>query len=288
MTCMHKILITGAAGQLGSEIRHISSEYPLEFLFTDVSELDITDRDAIRSFVQANPVDAIINCAAYTAVDRAETEIELAYKVNHLAAKYLAEIAKEFKIKFVHVSTDYVFDGQAFRPYEEGSIPNPQSVYGVTKLAGEQAVLELNLPNSIVIRTSWVYSTFGNNFVKTMRRLAAERPELNVVADQVGTPTYARDLAICILDILPSLSNDTTEIYHFSNEGICSWYDFAVAIMEMSGLDCVVSPIPSTQYPTPAKRPYYSVLNKGKIKADFGINISHWKVSLRHCLQNLG
>ncbi|WP_026968960.1 dTDP-4-dehydrorhamnose reductase [Algoriphagus terrigena] len=281
---MHKILVTGASGQLGSEIRQISSGYPLEFIFTDVAELDITDREAVWSFFQTNYVDAVINCAAYTAVDRAETEIELADKVNHLAAKYLAEAAKEFNVKFVHVSTDYVFDGESFQPYEADSIPNPQSVYGVTKLAGEQAILALNLPNSIVIRTSWVYSTFGNNFVKTMRRLGSERSELNVVADQIGTPTYARDLAICILDILPRLSNNTTSIYHFSNEGVCSWYDFAMAVMEMSGLDCTVSPIPSTQYPTPAKRPYYSVLSKAKIKADFSIKINHWRVSLQECL----
>lgn len=285
---MHKVLVTGASGQLGSEIRQISSGYPLEFIFTDVAELDITDREAVWSFFQTNHVDAVVNCAAYTAVDRAETEIELADKVNHLAAKYLAEAAKEFNVKFVHVSTDYVFDGESFLPYEADSTPNPQSIYGVTKLAGEQAILELNLPHSIVIRTSWVYSTFGNNFVKTMRRLGTERSELNVVADQVGTPTYARDLASCILDILPRLSNETTSIYHYSNEGVCSWYDFAIAVMEMSGLDCAVAPIPSTQYPTPAKRPYYSVLSKSKIKADFGIRINHWRVSLQECLDERG
>jgi len=284
---MHKVLVTGASGQLGSEIRQISSAYPLEFIFTDVAELDITDREAVWSFFQKNQVDAVVNCAAYTAVDRAETEIELADKVNHLAAKYLAEAAKEFNVKLVHVSTDYVFDGESFLPYEADSTPNPQSIYGVTKLAGEQAILALNLPNSIVIRTSWVYSTFGNNFVKTMRRLGSERSELNVVADQIGTPTYARDLASCILDILPRLSNATTSIYHYSNEGVCSWYDFAIAVMEMSGLDCAVSPIPSTQYPTPAKRPYYSVLSKSKIKVDFGIDINHWRVSLQECISAL-
>ena len=281
---MHKVLVTGASGQLGSEIRQISSAYPLEFIFTDVAELDITDREAVWSYFQTNQVDAVVNCAAYTAVDRAETDAELADQVNHLAAKYLAEAAKEFKMKLVHVSTDYVFDGESFQPYEADSTPNPQSIYGVTKLAGEQAILALSLPNSIVIRTSWVYSTFGNNFVKTMRRLGTERSELSVVADQIGTPTYARDLANCILDVLPRLSNDTTSIYHYSNEGVCSWYDFAIAVMEMSDLDCAVSPIPSTQYPTPAKRPYYSVLSKAKIKADFGIKINHWRVSLQECL----
>ena len=284
---MHKVLVTGASGQLGSEIRQISSAYPLEFIFTDVAELDITDREAVWSYFQTNQVDAVVNCAAYTAVDRAETEAELADKVNHLAAKYLAEAAKEFNAKFVHISTDYVFDGESFQPYEADSTPNPQSIYGVTKLAGEQAVLAQKLSDSIVIRTSWVYSSFGNNFVKTMRRLAAERTELNVVADQIGTPTYARDLARCILDILPSLSNSQTAVYHYSNEGVCSWYDFATAVMELSGLPCQVNPIPSSDYPTPAKRPYYSVLSKTKIKNEFEIKINHWRISLQQCLADL-
>ena len=284
---MYKILVTGANGQLGSEIRHLSLSYPFEFVFTDVAELDITDREAVWEFFRSNQLDAVVNCAAYTAVDRAETESELADKINHLAAKYLAEAAKEFKVKLVHVSTDYVFDGESYRPYSEDATPNPQSVYGVTKLAGEQAILAQDLANSIVIRTSWVYSTFGNNFVKTMRRLGAERSELNVVADQVGTPTYARDLAKCILDVLPDLSNARTAVYHYSNEGVCSWYDFAIAIMELSALNCSVHPIPSSQYPTPARRPYYSVLSKSKIKTDFQIEISHWRRSLQQCLMEL-
>lgn len=284
---MQKILITGAKGQLGSEIRQISLEYPYELVFTDVAELDITDRAAVWSFFQDDKFDAVVNCAAYTAVDRAETDAELADKVNHLAAKYLAEAAKEFKMKLVHVSTDYVFDGENFQPYAEDSVPNPQSVYGVTKLAGEKAVLAQQLSDSIVIRTSWVYSSFGNNFVKTMRRLGAERKELNVVADQIGTPTYARDLARCILDILPSLSNSQTAVYHYSNEGVCSWYDFATSVMELSGLPCQVNPIPSSDYPTPAKRPYYSVLSKTKIKNEFEIKINHWRISLQQCLADL-
>lgn len=284
---MYKVLVTGANGQLGSEIRHISSAYQFEFVFTDVAELDITSKESIVNFLKDNPVDAIINCAAYTAVDRAETEVEIADKVNHLAVKYLAEAAKEFKLKFIHVSTDYVFDGEAFRPYTEDAVPNPQSVYGVTKRAAEVALISLELPNSIVIRTSWVYSTYGNNFVKTMRRLGAEKTELNVVADQIGSPTNARDLARCILDILPNLNTSKTEIYHFSNEGVCSWYDFAVAIMELSGFDCKVKPIPSSQYPTPAKRPFYSVMSKEKIKTDFGIQPDHWRHSLQQCLLEL-
>lgn len=284
---MYKVLITGANGQLGSEIRHISSSYQFEFLFTDVAELDITSKESIVRFLKENQVDAIINCAAYTAVDKAETDEEIADKVNHLAVKFLAEVAKEFKLKFIHLSTDYVFDGESFRPYTEDAIPNPQSVYGVTKRAAEVDLISLELPNSIVIRTSWVYSIYGNNFVKTMRRLGAEKPVLNVVSDQIGTPTNARELARCILDILPKLNNSKTEIYHFSSEGVCSWYDFAVAIMELIGLDCKVNPIPSTQYPTPAKRPFYSVMSKQKIKTDFGIQPDHWRYSLEQCLKEL-
>ncbi|GAB3218754.1 dTDP-4-dehydrorhamnose reductase [Algoriphagus aestuariicola] len=282
---MNKILVTGSNGQLGSEIKYIASNYSFEFVFTGAAELDITDRSAVWSFFQSNQFDAVINCAAYTAVDRAETEVERADSVNHLAPRYLAEAAKEFNLKFVHVSTDYVFDGETFRPYSEDSIPNPKSVYGLTKLKGEEAILQSGLTNSAVIRTSWVYSTFGNNFVKTMLRLGAERPEINVVVDQVGTPTYARDLATCILDILPKLSNSKTEIYHFSNEGVCSWYDFAKAIMEMKDLVCKVNPIPSIQYPTPAKRPFYSVLDKAKIKSDFNVEIAYWRDSLAQCLR---
>jgi dTDP-4-dehydrorhamnose reductase len=284
---MSKILVTGASGQLGSEIRHISRDFPFDFIFTGRNELDITDRTAIWSFIKERGIDVIVNCAAYTAVDRAETEVDTADKVNRLAVKYLAEAAKEFKVKLIHVSTDYVFDGEGFQPYSEDAATNPQGAYGRTKLAGEHALLEMDVPNSLIIRTSWVYSVFGNNFVKTMRRLGAEKAELNVVADQIGTPTNARDLARCILGIVPKLENSTTEVYHFSNEGVCSWYDFAIAVMEMSSLSCHVNPIPSSEYPTPVKRPFYSVLDKGKIKSDFGIQIEHWQASLRRCLLEL-
>lgn len=280
---MYKVLVTGAKGQLGSEIRHISSGYQIDFIFTDVAELDITNKDSILNFLKNNPVNAIINCAAYTAVDRAESEVEIANKVNHLAVKYLAEAAKQFKLKFIHISTDYVFDGEAFQPYTEDALPNPQTVYGDTKRAGEVALCLLELPDSIIIRTSWVYSVYGNNFVKTMRRLGSEKPELNVVSDQIGSPTNARDLARCILDILPKLNTSKSEIYHFSNEGVCSWYDFALAIMELSGFDCKVKPIPSSQYPLPAKRPFYTVMSKEKIKTDFGIQPSYWRHSLQKC-----
>jgi len=284
---MHRVLVTGSKGQLGSEIRYLAPYYHFEFIFTDVEDLDITDKLKVYKFLVDHGINSILNCAAYTAVDKAEADFETANKVNHLAVKYLAESAKELNIKLVHVSTDYVFNGESFQPYTEDSTCEPESVYGITKRAAEEAILSLNLPNSVIIRTSWVYSSFGNNFVKTMRRLGSEKHEINVVADQIGSPTYARDLAACILEILPSISNEGTRIYHFSNEGVSSWYDFSVAIMELSGYSCHVNPIPSSQYPTPAKRPFYSVMSKSKIKTEFGVNIPHWRESLLRCIKEL-
>lgn len=284
---MYKVLVTGVNGQLGSEIRSVSHNYPFEFIFTDSKNLDITDLEKVTEFLKSNSVNAIINCAAYTAVDRAETDTETADAVNHLAVKNLAKSAKDLSLTFVHVSTDYVFNGESFKPYTEESDCDPQGVYGATKRAGEEALISLQVANSIIIRTSWVYSTFGNNFLKTMIRLGKNRPEINVVVDQVGTPTNARDLAVCILEILPKIATEETQIYHFSNEGVCSWYDFAIAIMELSGSSCQINPIPSSEYPTPTKRPFYSVLSKSKIKSDFGISIPHWRESLEKCIQNL-
>jgi len=284
---MHKILVTGSNGQLGSEIRSLSADYSYQFLFTDVQDLDITDRNALHQFLVENKVNTILNCAAYTAVDRAEDDFQTADKVNHLAVKYLAEESKILGITLIHISTDYVFNGKAFMPYKENDLTDPQSVYGTTKRAAEKEMISLQIPNSIIIRTSWVYSAYGNNFVKTMRRLGAEKEHINVISDQIGSPTYAKDLAACMLDILPKIANSKTQIYHFSNEGVSSWYDFAVAIMEMSGLACEVIPIPSSQYPTPAKRPFYSVMDKSKIKKEFGIKIPHWKESLKECLDLL-
>lgn len=284
---MHKILVTGSNGQLGSEIRSLSADYSYQFLFTDVQDLDITDRNALHQFLVENKVNTILNCAAYTAVDRAEDDFQTADKVNHLAVKYLAEESKTLGITLIHISTDYVFNGKAFMPYKENDLTDPQSVYGTTKRAAEKEMISLQIPNSIIIRTSWVYSAYGNNFVKTMRRLGAEKEHINVISDQIGSPTYAKDLAACMLDILPKIANSKTQIYHFSNEGVSSWYDFAVAIMEMSGLACEVIPIPSSQYPTPAKRPFYSVMDKSKIKKEFGIKIPHWKESLKECLDLL-
>lgn len=272
-------LVTGSNGQLGNELKRLFGN---KAVYADKEELDITSFDDVKRFCSAHDFEAIINCAAYTAVDKAETDKELAEKINVLGPKNLAMTG----IPLIHVSTDYVFDGTACRPYQEDDKTNPQSVYGITKLTGEKAVMEA-ASTAIIIRTAWLYSSFGNNFVKTMRRLGGERTELKVVFDQVGTPTYARDLAEAIVAILPQLKSGMKEIYHFSDEGVCSWYDFAVEIMKESGLKCQVLPIESKDYPTPAKRPSYSVLNKAKIKRDFGLRINHWKESLLSCLKEL-
>lgn len=285
---MPNILVTGSKGQLGSEIEALSSNYDYNFFFTDRDELDITNQEAIEGFIENNKIDTIINCGAYTAVDRAEEDEINADKINHLAVKYLAQIAKEKDIKLIHISTDYVFDGKNYKPFIETDSTNPQGVYGKSKLDGEEALKDVNPKNSIIIRTSWVYSSFGANFVKTMLRLGKERESLGVIYDQVGTPTYARDLARAILDILPKIQNKSTQIYHYSNEGVLSWYDFAREIMRMAKIDCVVNPIESSQYPTPASRPHYSLLNKSKIKEEFNITIPFWKDSLDECLKIMG
>jgi dTDP-4-dehydrorhamnose reductase len=285
---MYKILVTGAKGQLGSEIQYLSPYFPYKFIFTDIEDLDITDKSQLKQFLVLNNINSVVNCAAYTAVDKAESDFETANKVNHLAVQYLAELAKELNMSLVHISTDYVFNGESFQPYTETSPCDPKGIYGSTKRAGEEAIISLNLPNSVIIRTSWVYSTFGNNFVKTMRRLGVERTEINVVNDQIGSPTCARDLAEVILNILPKISFSDTKLFHYSNEGVCSWYDFATEIMILSGYNCNINPIASSQYPTPAKRPFYSVLDKSKLKTEFKIKIPHWKVSLKQCIKDLG
>ena len=286
------VLITGSSGQLGSELKYLVMNNKLEiinandskFFFTDKNELDITDMKKIKEFCKYNKITHIINCAAYTAVDKAEEEQELADLINHKAVKNLAIISKELNISLIHISTDYVFDGKNFKPYTENDKVNPQSVYGQTKLDGEKAIIEINPLNSIIIRTSWVYSTFGNNFVKTMLRLGKEKEELGVIFDQIGTPTYAKDLAIAILEIIPKIQNSKLSIYHYSNEGAISWYDFAKAIFEIKGIDIKINPIETKDYPTPAKRPHYSVLNKLKIKEEFDLIIPYWKDSLREML----
>lgn len=282
------ILITGSNGQLGSEIKELSSNYSYTFFFTDRTNLDITSTDNIKSFCQTNNINVIINCASYTAVDKAESDIENADLVNRKAVKKLALVSQELDIKLIHISTDYVFDGKNFKPYIEEFQTNPQGVYAKTKLDGENEMRDINPKNSIIIRTSWLYSSFGNNFLKTMLRLGPEKESLGVIFDQVGTPTYAKDLALTILDILPKINNEKVEIYNYSNEGVLSWYDFAKEIMKMAKLNCKINPIETFQYPTPAKRPHFSLLNKSKIKSTFNIEIPYWKDSLDECLKIMG
>lgn len=288
---MLKVLVTGAGGQLGSELRHLSARAVLpayHFEFADRTVLDLGNLCKMEDFFEGNRFDVIINCAAYTAVDRAESEPESADAINHRFVSMLAKIAKRDGSALVHISTDYVFDGKNHCPYLESDSTDPQGVYGRTKRDGENAILAVAPANTVIIRTSWVYSTFGSNFVKTMLRLGQERESLRVIFDQIGTPTYARDLARAILEIVPQIDNAAPEIYHYSNEGVASWYDFAKAIFDLSGVQCAVNPITTDQYPTPAVRPHYSLLNKAKIKNDFKIVIPYWKDSLKQCLKHLG
>lgn len=285
---MLNILVTGGNGQLGSELKEIAPDYQdYNFFFTDVKDLDITNHGAVECFIESNKINIIINCAAYTAVDKAESEPELADAINHLAVANFSEIAKKNNIKLVHISTDYVFDGTNKKPYKEIDVPNPQSVYGQTKLDGELVMQKINPVNSIIIRTSWVYSRFGNNFVKTIIRLAETRDEISVVADQIGSPTNAADLAKAILEILPQIENNNVELFHYANQGVASWYDFAKAIFEICGTNIKVKPIETTQYPTPAKRPFYAVMNKGNIVEKFKIEIPYWRDALKQCMENL-
>ncbi len=291
---MAHILITGANGQLGSEIYALNKEYPdFDFLFADRSQLDITDEQAINSFLDRHPFQYLINGAAYTAVDKAETEPELARKVNAEGPRLLAGACKRRGIQMVHYSSDYVYHTEHNRPYREDDFPAPKGVYAQTKLEGDLAIMEQN-DQAMIIRTSWVYSSFGKNFVKTMLQLGQKRDQLNVVFDQIGTPTYARDLAQASLRIISKAEHDAKVkeqmrgIFHYSNEGVCSWYDLAVAIMELMHLSCTIRPIESEAYPTPASRPPFSVLNKGKIKNTFNIDIPHWRESLKACLRKIG
>ena len=285
---MLNILVTGSNGQVGSEIKELSKEYSYNFFFTNRANIDITSKENIKDFCQTNNINVIINCAGYTAVDKAESDETNADLINRKAVKKLALVCQELNIKLVHISTDYVFDGKNFKPYIEEYKTNPQSVYGKSKLDGENEMIKINPKNSIIIRTSWVYSFYGNNFVKTMLRLAKEKESLGVIFDQIGTPTYAKHLAKVILDILPKIDNQKVEIYNYSNEGVLSWYDFAKEIMRMAKLNCKINPIETFQYPTPAKRPYFSLLNKSKIKSTFNIEIPYWKDSLDECLKLMG
>lgn len=281
------ILVTGCRGQLGNELQLLEPQYEdtCRFFFTDKEELDITDRKAVYSFVEDHRIDLVINCAAFTAVDKAEAEPELCDLLNHVAPGYLAEAVESMGGNMIQVSTDYVFDGTGNTPYREDDPACPATVYGRTKLAGEEAVIR-TCAGSMVIRTAWLYSTFGGNFVKTMLRLGKERDELGVVFDQIGSPTYARDLARAIMTAVEK--GIVPGVYHYTNEGVCSWFDFTRAIHRIAGItDCHVKPLHTDEYPVPAPRPHYSVLDKTKIKQTYGIEIPWWEDSLRDCLHEL-
>ncbi|MBI5206795.1 MAG: dTDP-4-dehydrorhamnose reductase [Candidatus Firestonebacteria bacterium] len=290
---MENILITGANGQLGSEIfnsvkNNNSDLKKFNFIFTDIAELDLTNIEKLNKYFSLNKIDYIVNCAAYTAVDKSESDIYNAEKINIYSVKSLAEISKKQNIKLIHISTDYVFDGKSCNPYKEDSKTNPQGVYGKTKLKGENEIISCQV-TSIILRTSWLYSFYGQNFVKTIQKLAKEKSSLNIIYDQIGTPTYARDLAEIILLIITEKQNvfgpNEIKIYNYSNEGVASWYDFAKAIVEFSELKCEINPIETKDYPTPAKRPHYSVLDKGKIKKELNIKIPYWRDSLKECVR---
>jgi dTDP-4-dehydrorhamnose reductase len=285
-TYMKKILVTGANGQLGSEIKELAANYPnFDFIFTDIADFPLDKTSEIIANFNLIQPDIVINCAAYTAVDKAEQDQVVADAINHLAIATLASLCQDSGAKLVHVSTDYVFDGTSPSAYKEDDVPNPKSIYGATKLAGEIACSQ-QCPQSIIIRTAWVYSEFGNNFVKTMLRLMTERDSLSVVNDQVGSPTYAADLAQVILTILDS-NKWESGIYHYSNEGEISWYDFAKDIKEIAHKSCEIKGIPASSYPTPAERPAYSLLDKSKIKAVYGIQPVDYKASLKIMIERL-
>ncbi len=285
------ILVTGAYGQLGSELGELAEQFSgWNFMFTDVDTLDITDREAVEAFFIEKKPDFVVNCAAYTAVDRAENEPEKARLVNAIAPSILAEASKKRNSGFIHISTDYVFGGDAFLPYSETDTENPSGVYGKTKREGEVLCREA-YKDTLIIRTSWLYSSFGNNFVKTMLRLGREKELVRVVFDQVGSPTYAADLAKAVCSIIQIYENDRERylpgIYHFSNEGVASWYDFARAVFELRGIDCPAVPVLSDAFPVVAKRPHFSVLNKSKIKDKFNLEIPYWRDSLKVCLKKI-
>lgn len=282
------ILITGSKGQLGNEFRELAPQYSkYQFFLTDVEELDITNPDRVYKYLKTNKIECVINCAGYTQVDKAEDDKPSASLLNSTATKYLAEATSRVGAMLVHISTDYVFEGKNYKPYTENDTANPKSIYGKTKLDGEIEVM-FNAKRAIIIRTSWLYSSFGQNFVKTILEKAKTEKELKVIFDQIGTPTYARDLARVILEIIPKVPSKVRgEIYNFSNEGVASWYDFARAILEIKGIDCRVIPVLTRDFPQTAQRPQYSVLNKSRIKKDFGVEIPYWRDSLKECLAKL-
>lgn len=280
------ILVLGSRGQLGTELQELHQGYPYKFTFTSKDELDICSTSALTKYLLQHPTDIMINCAAYTQVDKAEANPSRADDINFRSVATLAQVADRYNIHLIHISTDYVFDGMASTPYTEQTPPLPINIYGRSKYLGEQAILSSGCKYTI-IRTSWLYSQYGNNFVKTMLRLQNERSMLHVVHDQIGSPTYAQDLALCILTLIKYNHLKTSEIYHYSNEGACSWHEFAIAIAELSGSNCQIVPCRSSEYPTLALRPSYSVLDKEKIKAILPYPIPHWRTSLKKCLSRL-
>ncbi len=285
---MIKILITGGDGQLGSAIQFAAKHFPKYSLnFTDIADFDITNAKSTDNYLAKGNFDYLVNCAAYTAVDKAENEKDLVFLINAQGPENLAKACKKHGCRLIHISTDYVFDGKSHLPYVESMDTNPPSVYGQSKLAGEKAIIK-HSDSAIILRTSWLYSEYGNNFLKTMLKFGAERDELRVIFDQIGTPTYAGDLATSIFKIIESNKKlSKTEIYNFSNEGVISWYDFAKEIMDFADLNCTIVPIESHEYPLPAPRPSFSVLNKAKIKSTFNLKIPYWKDSLKLCLKRL-
>ena len=281
------ILVTGGNGQLGTALRLASAKSSHRYIFTDIDELDITSAEVVNEFVQKNSIDIVVNCAAYTAVDRAESDETTADKINHKAVATLAAVCARHNAALIHISTDYIFSGEATAPITEEATPAPINAYGRTKWAGEEAIAESGC-RAIILRTSWLYSEFGTNFCKTMRTLTATRPEIKVVADQLGTPTYAGDLAEAIVAIIESGQIDKSDTYNYSNDGVCSWYDFAVEIAHLCGNnECKINPCTTAEYPTAAARPHYSVLDKSKFKATFSIEIPEWRESLAKCIKKL-
>lgn len=280
------VLVTGANGQLGNEMRLMAQNSSYHYIFTDVEELDITDFNAILQTVKEKEIQIIVNCAAYTNVDKAENDFDIANALNNIAVGRLANVAKAQNATLIHISTDYVFNGNNHIPYTEDDITDPIGVYGKTKLAGEETIKKVGC-NYIILRTAWFYSKWGNNFVKTMQKLTLEKDSLSVIFDQIGSPTYAKDLAHAISLIIERNMLNQQGIYHYSNEGVCSWFDFAKEICELSGHNCNITPIHSQEYPSKVTRPHYSVLDKTKFKETFGIPVPYWKDSLKKCINEL-
>ena len=285
---MINVLVTGADGMLGKSIQFYQNEYPnYNFFFTNKESLNISRKEMLQTFVKMNDIAIIVNCAAYTNVEKAEFKSKKSNKLNAKSVENLGEIAKENNCGLIHISTDYVFDGESKEPYSEEDVTNPQNVYGITKLKGERILQEINPENTIIIRTSWLYGEFGSNFVKTILNLASEKETISVVNDQIGSPTFAKDLAKAILDIIPKINNSDVELFHYTNKGSCSWFDFATEIVKNANLKCEVKPVSSDFYPTEAKRPKYSLLNTSKIEENYQVEIPAWETSLKKCIENL-